>query len=94
MNPYNAGPVHDGDISVWARMLSDGSAAVALYNENDVPAQLAVKFADLGWPSGTKAAVRELWAHADLGVFTDAYPATGAVTVAPHESRMLRLTKQ
>ena len=87
-------PVRDGDISVWSRMLSDGSAAVALYNENDVALPLAVAFADLGWPAGTSAAVRDLWAHADLGAFTDRYPASGSVSVAPHEARMLRITKQ
>ena len=87
-------PVRDGDISVWSRMLSDGSAAVALYNENDAPMPLAVAFADLGWPAGTSAAVRDLWAHADLGAFTDRYPASGTVVVTPHESRMLRITKQ
>ena len=87
-------PVHDGDLTVWARQLSDGSFGVALYNENDAPQDIAVKFADLGWPAGTSAAVRDLWAHSDLGAFTDAYPATGGRTVQPHESVMLRLTKQ
>ena len=76
-------------------MLSDGSAAVALYNENDAPMELFVSFADLGWAAGTSAAARDLWAHADLGTFTDRYPAAGNTrTVAPHESVMLRLTKQ
>lgn len=87
-------PLRDGDISVWSRALSDGSAAVALYNENDAPAELFVAFADLGWPAGTHAAVRDLWAHADLGVVQDRYPAASTRTVAPHESVMLRITRQ
>jgi hypothetical protein len=87
-------PIADSDISVWARALSDGSVAVALYNENDAPATLGVQFTGLGWPAGTAASVRDLWAHADLGVFTGAYPAAGGVSVAPHETRLLRLTKQ
>lgn len=86
-------PVKDGDLTVWARHLSDGSAAVALYNQEDTPAALSVAFASLGWPAGTTAAARDLWAHQDLGSFTDSYPAAGSsVTVAPHETHMVRLT--
>ena len=87
-------PVRDGDLTVWARHLSDGSAAVALYNEDDAPASLRVDFADLGWPAGTRAAVRDVWAHADLGVVTDGFPAGGARTaVAPHATMLLRVTR-
>ena len=86
-------PVKTGDISVWARMLSDGSAAVALYNENDAAQALAIAFVDLGWPAGTTAVARDLWAYADLGTFTDRYPSSGGRSVAPHETVMLRLTK-
>jgi hypothetical protein len=87
-------PVVDGDLTVWARTLSDASIAVALYNEDDAPATLSVDFGSLGWPAGTAARARDLWAHADLGVFTGRYPATGGVTVAPHEAHMVRLTPQ
>ena len=85
-------PLVDGNLAVWARHLSDGSVAVALYNENDATASLSVSFAALGWPSGTTATARDLWAHADLGSFTDNYPATGGVSVAPHETHVVRLT--
>ena len=90
-------PIKDGDISVWARALSDGSVAVALYNENDAPLGASVSFKDLpavGWGAGTVAAVRDLWAHADLPAATGRYPAQGAVTLAPHQTVLLRLTKQ
>ena len=87
-------PLQAGDLSVWARMLSDGSAAVALYNQGDFPATLSVSFAALGWPATAAAAVRDLWAHADLGVFTGRYPASGGVSVAPHETHLVRLTQQ
>ena len=89
-------PVADGDISVWARALSDGSAAVAFYNENDAAAALGpVDFAKaLGWPPGTAATVRDAWAHADLGRFTGAYPAGGVgVTVRPHATHVVRITR-
>jgi hypothetical protein len=87
-------PVTPGDLTVWARMLSDGSAGVAFYNQEDTPAQISMSFSSLGWPSGTSASVRDLWAHQDLGVFTDRYPSSGGVTVAPHETHMVRITKQ
>lgn len=88
-------PIKSGDLTVWARWLSDGSVAVAFYNEEDAPATISVAFADLGgsWGAATVAAARDLWAHADLGDFTGRYPAQGGVTVAPHETHMVRLSK-
>jgi alpha-galactosidase len=84
-------PIVEGDFSVWARHLSDGSIAVALLNLNDQPADLLVEFLNLGWPAGQSASVRDLWAHADLGTFKDQYPNT-PITVAPHETHLIRLT--
>ena len=88
-------PIKPGDLTVWARWLSDGSVGVAFYNEGDAPATISVAFADLGgsWGATTVAAARDLWAHADLGDFTGRYPAQGGVTVAPHETHMVRLSK-
>jgi hypothetical protein len=85
-------PVVDGDLTVWARHLSDGSAAVALYNEADADAGISVDFASLGWAAGARASARDLWAHADLGVFTGRYPASGSVTVPAHGTHLVRLT--
>ena len=89
-------PIKDGDISVWARTLSDGSVAVALYNEGDSLLSSGVDFADLGvgWTSETVAKARDLWAHVDLGSFTGRYPATGSVEVSPHQTIMIRFFKQ
>ena len=86
-------PVTAGDLAVWSRTLSDGSVAVAFYNALDTTASISVSFSNLGWPAGTTASVRDLWAHADLPKATDRYPATGGVSVAPHETHMVRLTK-
>jgi alpha-galactosidase len=83
-------PLDPSDLSVWGRKLSDGSWAVALYNQDEAEADLAVDFGRLGL---TKASVRDLWAHADLGVFDGAYPAKGSTrSVAAHATVLLRLT--
>mmetsp|Transcript_45072 Transcript_45072/g.124978 ORF Transcript_45072/g.124978 Transcript_45072/m.124978 type:complete len:284 (-) Transcript_45072:253-1104(-) len=78
---------------VYARHLSDGSAAVALYNPNDEAVGGAFDFGALGWSSSTSAAVRDLWAHKDLGSVTGRFPHSGgSVSVAPHATMLLRLT--
>jgi len=86
-------PVKDGDLSVWARHLSDGSVAVALYNADDKDQDMSVSFESLGWDKTQQAAVRDLWQHKDMGVATGRYPAK-TVTVEAHGTVMLRLTKQ
>mmetsp|Transcript_39657 Transcript_39657/g.123579 ORF Transcript_39657/g.123579 Transcript_39657/m.123579 type:complete len:522 (+) Transcript_39657:61-1626(+) len=87
-------PVKDGDLRVWSRHLSDGSVAVALYNEEDKEQELAVDFTDLGWAPDTLAEVRDLWAHEDLGTFHGRYPAQGDFRKVPaHATALLRLSE-
>ena len=86
-------PVKEGDLRIWARDLSDGSIAVALYNEEDVAQSISVSFADLGWDASTHVSVRNLWSKVDEGKFVGRYPEGAGVTVAPHATRLLRLTK-
>ena len=83
-------PVKDGDLTVWARGLSDGSQAVALYNQEDAPASIGVDFASLGW-AGATVKGRDLWQHADVGPFVSSIPPR---VVAPHETVLFRLYKQ
>lgn len=81
-------PVVAGDSTVWARKLTGGAVAVALYNEGDTPKPIGVSFEKLGWSATTKATVRDLWAHKDLA------PAAGMlknVTVDAHGSFLLLL---
>lgn len=78
------------DISVWARTLSDGSVAVALYNEDDSAKDIGFDFAMIGWSQATTATARDLWAHKDLGSFTGSFPST---QVPAHGTTLLRLTK-
>lgn len=81
-------PTVSGDSTVWARNLSDGSVAVALYNEEDAPRSIGTPFTALGWTASTTARVRDLWAHTENGT------ATGMlqnVTVRPHATVVVRL---
>jgi len=96
-------PVVANSSTVWARFLSDGSVAVALYNENDSAASIGLDFAALGamtpapvesaatWGPTTKAAMRDLWTHTANGTVTGKIP---AMTVLPHQTIVVRLTKQ
>lgn len=72
---------------VWSRPLAQtGAWAAALFNPTDAPAVITARWSDIGLPPGA-ATVRDLWAHADLGVFTDSFTAT----VEPHGVVMLKV---
>ena len=53
-------PIVANDSSVWARKLTGGAVAVALYNEDDTPKSIGVDFKLLGWTASTKATVRDV----------------------------------
>ena len=67
----------------WIAQLPDGSWAVALFNRDDGPGTRSIDFADVLGCTGP-AAVRDLWAHEDLGTMTDYQ-----VSLAPHASVLL-----
>lgn len=77
----------DGDREVWVRPLVDGAKAVVLFNRGNAPAQIAVDWAQLQLPPRQSAAVRDLWAHRDLGVLKGRH----AATVPAHGVAMLRV---
>ena len=82
-----ASPITAGQQQAWYARSPDGSQIVALFNLDDhdtVP--VTVRWADLGLTG--PARVRDLWARADLGTFTDAFSAP----LPPHASRLLRVT--
>ena len=82
-------PLTDGDLTVWARTLSDGSVAVAFYNQEDKAATIGpVDFAKLGLAAGAEASVRDLWAHTT----SQATGALPAASVAPHEALVYRVS--
>ena len=65
----------EGPLEVWMKPLADGSKAVGLFNRGHYSANpVSVYFSDIGL--GEKVSVRDLWAHKDLGVFTDRFEAT------------------
>ena len=89
-------PLHS---EVWARTLADGSVAVGLFNRGNTTSTISVDFSRLALPgcggegyaaSTCKAAVRDLWAHADRGVAEGHY----ASAVEGHGTVALRLTPQ
>lgn len=63
----------DGDLEVWARPLADGSYAVGLFNRGASATKVTARWQDVGF-SG-KARVRDLWAHANRGVFSNEFSA-------------------
>jgi alpha-galactosidase len=76
---------HGDDGDVWVKQLQDGSRAVVLLNRGSAERTIAVTWEDLGYPAHFEAAVRDLWAHQDLGKFTAKF----AAPVAPHGVAMV-----
>jgi alpha-galactosidase len=95
-------PVVTTDSTVWARFMTDGSVAVALYNEQDTAQTIGLDFAKLGamtpapiasassWGPTTTAKMRDLWTHTDNGTVTGKI---APMTVLPHQTIVVRLTK-
>ena len=82
-------PASPSGTECWARPLSGGAVAAVLLNRGEGPADVSCTWAELGLPAGAKAAVRDLWARADLGDFTGAFTARG---VESHGAVMVRVT--
>jgi alpha-galactosidase len=65
----------DGDLEVWAKQLKDGGRAVILLNRGSSEREITVTWEQVGYPGHLSAAVRDLWAHKDLGKFTGKFSA-------------------
>jgi alpha-galactosidase len=76
-----------GDIQVFSRPLADGGHAVGLFNLSTATAKVAAKWSDIGITGSHK--VRDLWAHADRGEFTDEFSAD----VPSHGVVMIKIAK-
>ena len=77
----------EGDREVWVKPLSGGGRAVLLFNRGQAPADISFDWGQLGYPGKLKAAVRDLWAHRDLGRRAGTFSAT----VEPHGVVMLKV---
>jgi alpha-galactosidase len=84
---------------LWARDVQNGDKVIVLYNSlgnhnSKLPnVNITVQWAEIGWGGGregVKVAVRDLWARADEGTFTDNYTAS----VGARDVKLLRLTMQ
>jgi alpha-galactosidase len=77
----------DGDLEVWSKEMQDGSRAVALLNRGPSSQDITVKWEQIGYPGHLSAAVRDLWAHKDLGKFTGTF----STPVGSHAVMMVTL---
>jgi len=75
--------LEQGPTVIAARPLSDKSVAVALFNRGEADATVEVRWSDVGFQGSP--AVRDLWAHKDLGAIADRFsarvPAHGVVLI-------------
>jgi len=80
--------VKNGELEVWARELSGGAIAVALFNRGPSTAAITAEWADIGLSPSVKASVRDLWQREDEGTFTGSYSAK----VESHATVLVKLT--
>lgn len=72
---------------IWSKPLADGTFAIVLYNIGQLSHSITVDFSLVGFRS---AQLRDLWAHKDLGLFTNSFTAT----VPSHGVVMVKASKQ
>ena len=78
------------ELEVWAGPLFGGSQVVVLLNGGDSgSSEITVQWTDIGFPDDRSAAVRDLWAHKDLGSFTGNYTSP---KIDAHAVMMLNIT--
>lgn len=78
------------ELEIWAGSLSGGSQAVLLLNRGlNNNEQITVKWTDIGFPTDHSATVRDLWAHKDIGIFTDNFTSP---SINSHAVTMLNIT--
>jgi alpha-galactosidase len=66
----------DGDLEVWAKQLKNGDRALILLNRSGSSQEMTVNWEQIGYPGHLSAAVRDLWAHKDVGKFTGKFSAS------------------
>jgi alpha-galactosidase len=73
-------------LQVWSREVTSGTI-VALLNLSGTSAPITANWGDIGVNPGEAANVRDLWAHADLGNFTNSFTAQ----VPPHGVTLIKV---
>jgi alpha-galactosidase len=76
-----------GDSEVWAKPLSDGSKAIALFNRGGSETKVSITWADAGFKATPRHA-RDLWLHKDVSLEGDQF----AATVPSHGVIMVRVS--
>jgi len=64
---------HANNLQVWEKLNGDGRYSVAFFNLGKSAASVTVNWSTLGFEGSAK--VRNLWAHRDLGSFSNSYTA-------------------
>jgi alpha-galactosidase len=75
----------NGMAEIWKKPLADGQLAIGLFNRGDNIRLIPAPWSDL--EISGKYQVRDLWAHADMGIFDSLYTAE----VEPHGCALLRM---
>jgi alpha-galactosidase len=65
----------DGDLEIWSKPMQDGSRVLVLLNRGESSREITVSWEQIGYPAHLDAAVRDLWAHKELGKFTGKFSA-------------------
>jgi alpha-galactosidase len=82
---HPATQVLDGDLEVWVSHLADGSSYVGIFNMNATVTNAQIPWSLLGFANAI--AVRDLWAHRDLGPSPGVY----STVLNGHASKLLRV---
>ena len=76
---------------IYLRQLVDGDFVAALYNRDDSEAlAITLHWGSMWMPTVQPMAVRDLWQHRDVGVWTHNFTAT----VSPHGVKVFRFRQQ
>ena len=78
----------DDIIEVWAGELKNGDYVVLLLNRGKIERIIEAFWYDVGLPADATVKVRDLWKKEDIGEYTKSFSSV----VAPHSSRLLRIT--
>lgn len=79
----------NGKQIIYNKPLSDGTTAVLMFNKDTIPADITVKWEQIGLTGKQK--VRDLWAQKNLGKFKDSFTAK---QLPEHGQYMLKIGKK